>query len=193
MARQTSGGNPASEKPRIRLVLTGGEDQHDRWKEYKDEHFGSMAEMVRTSVEREIQGDHMPNPPNSGEGADSEQVGEVLEVVRSMKGTLESLESRVNSLETADETSGPRFDLQKAVFAVLPEAPEDHPVERWDQVSYDGNLDLDQWAATAEELARSLGASPEEVEEVVADLVENTGQVVQAEDEKSDRTYYWRK
>ena len=175
----------------------------EEWKEYAEEHpeAGNLSHLIRLSVHNEMNAEsgsddaHVPN--------EDERIGELIESVNQMHDTLETMQTRLSTLEHDSEvTEG--FDMQKAVLSFLPTPPESALVpnpdlpENGEAEDHDSkgshvyhDADFDEWAATPEEIAGHLGAEEDDVKEALERLLRVTG-LVQSESSEN-QTYYWKK
>jgi hypothetical protein len=110
-------------KPQINLVVT--EEQKDRWESYLDSQSGfkSMSQLIRQSVEKQVQAD------SDGQGSESservtEGISEVLEAVKRVESKVVDLEGRVATVETEVRDDPKVKHLANEVFGVLPSREE---------------------------------------------------------------------
>lgn len=113
---------------RVNVPLT--ESEKERWDGVtgEGERFSSLAELARTSVHRELEGYHDKSTESGADGAGN---GALADSIEQMAGTLSSLESTVNGLETRFDrfeeqvtAEGPEMDLDNVIFDLLPVNPE---------------------------------------------------------------------
>ena len=164
------------------------ESKAEEWDTYAEENeaVDSISHLIRLSVERQMQGKY--NQPEAPSGnSDAAESGEVLTVLRKIQTGVEDLEERLDAIEEVNEAEA-NFDLQKAIWELLPEEPN---------AVVDNEIPLPEKpentsAITAEELAGKLGAEQTVVRDTLDELVESTGQV-QRSDVNHNGRHYWRK
>ena len=175
-----------ADKKRINLVVNT--DTKARWKgtveesvDYKD-----LSDLIRKSVEHEIAGDHEPtqNPeePTSAPtqpGVDA--LKEVTDALGRIESSLQDLNQRVADVEKEVGTSGEAYDLQNAIFEILPTPPAHGPHDR---------PPVSEWAISLEDLADDLGVSEAETEDAVAHLMDMTKTVKRDTDDHGEPHFY---
>jgi hypothetical protein len=157
------------ETPRYdkRIHALVSERQHEEWKSLTqgdDASYESMSQLVRLSVQREIADE---NPAKGSEGGIS---GELQDTILDMADTLEGMDSRLSSVEKRMsklevESDADSYELQGQILNALPK---------------DNERDMDnveEWAATALDVAAQLEAEPEVVRDELELLWEETGGV----------------
>jgi len=179
------------------------DDTAEEWDEYVDEtpEVDSVSHLIRLSVLKEMNDESDVETLRIDDGS-RELSGEVLTSLRKIETAIGDIEERLTALEDV-ETAEANYDIQKASYNFLPTPPESayvpEPEGKGSYVWEDA--DFDEWAVTAEETARKLGAEEEEVKDALDQLQETTGQVqsVTQGSERFDigdsdsKTYYWKK
>jgi hypothetical protein len=153
---------PQSNKPRVSLVVA--EDLKERMEEHyppEGNEYDSLADLVRTSVRRELDGHHEPATvaEQAPSRATAEATEEVVERLTRMEELLEDTNSRIERVESRADTEGPEYDLEKVLFDLLPTARDGE----------DGT--------TPAELAEKYGMDAEDVRDALNRLSNRTGQV----------------
>jgi Arc/MetJ-type ribon-helix-helix transcriptional regulator len=174
------GESPQSDKPRLSLVVEEELKEQIDSKTGKNEEYRTMAELVRTSVQRELDGHHRrESQPTEG----SMDLSPVLERFDRLETTLEEIDQRLMALESGSRASGPEFDIQRAIFEILPQelTPPRLPVE---------DIRSENFPST-EKVAKKVGASFEDVESALRKLEDNAT-VVSKRDTEAGTTYWWR-
>lgn|GEM_PF-2003082 len=168
------------------------EDKAEKWENYVAENpeADSISHLIRMSVQKEINGEYDFDQRREAVEEGGANSGEVLTRLQQIQTALDNLDQRVSGIESL-ETAEASYDLKKAVWELLPEEPEEVVDDEIPAVWAEEGLDkLD--VVTPQEIARRLGADVDDVEEVLDDLAENTGQV-QRSDKNHDGNHYWRK
>jgi hypothetical protein len=111
---------PQSDKSRVSLVVEQG--QKERWKNaVENEHYKSLAELIRTSVRRELDGHHSFEESGGGSSAaTADAIDELAGSISEIKTAVTDIQDRVARLEANAETQGLEYELQKLVFEMLP-------------------------------------------------------------------------
>jgi Arc/MetJ-type ribon-helix-helix transcriptional regulator len=180
-----------SSKPRVNLVVN--EERKQRWdRAVENGTFDSLADLIRTSVKRELDGHHS----NEEQGRQTaQQAGvseEVLGTLSDIQDTLESLDNRVTQVERESRSSGPDYEFEKVVFELLPVSP-DTP-ERGDddwELGYE-YTEVAEFAVTPTDLATRIGAEKEAVREALDSLYERTSTMGRVGGGPDNETYYWK-
>lgn len=165
-----------------RLNVTVEEPMYNRWKEAVEEEqiAASLAELVRTSVNRHIKGtlEYTDQQPESA------APDKVIGYLQRMDGTLSDVEERLERVESEVRTSSEAdgADLQKVAFELLPvEAlPDDAKCEAVEASD----------AVTAEHIAKRIDASEGEVLEALVALKPRDPEVCSAD--CGGTIYWWR-
>jgi Arc/MetJ-type ribon-helix-helix transcriptional regulator len=185
-----------SSKSRVNLVVN--EERKKRWdRAVEDGTFDSLADLIRTSVKRELDGHHS----NQEQATTGQQAGtseEVLGTLSDIQSTLESLDNRVTQVERESRSSGPDYEFEKVVYELLPVSPDqpDEPLE------FEYN-EVEEFAVTSTDLATRIGAEKEAVREALDSLYEKTKTVRRiggaltekpeyGEGPADGPTYYWK-
>ena len=144
-------------------------DTFDKWKEAADNEYGGMTSLIRTSVRRELAGDH---GSGGGEGASSETVTDLAKTVDSLNKSVSSIERKMAGLQESIEGEGPNYSFEAAVRETVPS---------------------DATGLTASQIAARLDANPSEVREVL-DILEEDEEVMRTPegDDRSGEELAWR-
>ena len=163
------------------------------WEKYIEEtpEVDSLSHLIRLSVERERQGKYTQAQQVAPDSPDDVLSGEVLTTLRGIQTGIEDLEERLTAIEETQSAEA-SYDLRKAIYEILPPDTELlSTIGIVDEIPKPENPD-DLGVMTAREVAQKLGADTREVEEILDDLVESTGQI-QRSDANFDGRYYWKR
>ncbi|MFC6721772.1 hypothetical protein [Halobacteriaceae bacterium SHR40] len=169
-----------------RLNITVPESTYEDWfRAVEDEAVAqSVSELIRTSVNRELEGHHNPTR-STQQGAHAVQSEDVQRALNSIQSSLEDVEERMRRIEEQSRVSSESetVNLQKVVLRLLPEVavpPKENLVrERAEDL------------LTAGAVANQIDGNPEEVLNALIAVSENHPQV--ATHTTSDGTaYFWR-
>lgn len=158
------------------------------WENYVDENpnIASISHLIRLSVHKEIEdgtveisGSHPP--PDTG------NTGEILTVLRRMETSMTDLEQRLSSLESLQEAEA-SYNLQKAIYAILPEPDNPFPPEKLFKIH--GEEPPGSIALSAEDIAGKLGANISDVLETVREMEQESGLIATATDDQQ-QVYAW--
>jgi hypothetical protein len=166
-------------------VLTGGEQQEQRWREAVDDRYGTLAELVRTSVENELGGYH-DAPETEVTPGDSKQMGDVLTAVRQVQSTLEEMDGRLRHLERQADTSGPMYNLERVVLELLPVQELEHIPDPFLPEKYGINC------VTAKNLAQRIGADESDIRDALEHLHATITSLVDKETGPDGTDYFWK-
>lgn len=169
------------------------EETKSRWDEaLESPQYDSLTHLITLSVEKELNSDESSQTSTSDAGATAEAIREeVAPTLEKIHRGVDSLDGRIDRLETEVQSQGPEYDMEKAVIDVLPTPPEG--VEKHDQV--------EKWAMTSEEVhdaldSRGIIIDKPDVRNTLTGLVDTNGFVKQREgrdDVPSERdTVFWR-
>ena len=164
------------------INVTCSNDRKERWENAVDSNpeYDSVADLVRTSVEKELAG----GSSRSSTGEESPAVGgpdsESQEKLRQIKGGIDDLHERMGVIERAQQaTAG--FDLQKVVFELLPVLDDDLLRAR----------EAAEKGVTADTLAEKTGAERDDITKTLSRLRDSTSLVKEVSGE--DDIYWYRK
>ncbi|AGN01145.1 hypothetical protein L593_05980 [Salinarchaeum sp. Harcht-Bsk1] len=160
----------------------------EKWDEYVQENpeVDSISHLIRLAVQREIDNDRPSAQPVADPTEDTSS-GEILTAVQGIQTAVSDLEERMSALEEVEKAEA-SYDLQKAIYAVLPEDP-DCVID--DEIPGPENVE-EADPITAREIAQLLGADYPEVEGTIDGMVEATAEV-QRSDVNHDGRYYWKR
>ena len=145
-------------------------DTQKEWKEAAESEYGGMTSLIRTSVRRELEGDH--GGSGGGGSASAETVTDLAETVDSLNKSVSSIERKMAGLQESVEGEGPNYSFEAAVRETVPS---------------------DATGLTASQIAARLDANPSEVREVL-DTLEEDEEVMRTPegDERSGEELAWR-
>ncbi|WP_394739605.1 hypothetical protein [Natronococcus roseus] len=177
-----------SEKTK-RVNLAVSEEKKQRWEEYQqnDPELQSMADLVRTAVEREIARDSQETPVESG--ASDRKVAEVLDEVTRLSDQMRSFEGRLKNIEDQTTTNPEIERLKGEVYDLLPD--EKPGTEGWEDEVYTINKASgegttegmpDGWEGTPDAFADALSEPIHLVEEAAEKLHSESRSVLKTED-----------
>lgn len=155
--------SPKSEKSeRVNVVVTP--ETKAEWEQYYPPHgneYDGLADLVRTSVRREL-GGHHEKPVTQGIGEDA--LTDVTQSLNGLDTKLSTVAGRMERLENkVNATASPELNLDKVVFDLLPVNPD----------GGDG--------VTAHRLAGKYGMDEEKVTHSLQRLEARFGEVVRNE------------
>lgn len=176
---------------RKQVTVWVDEPKKEEWEEAADSpEYASMSDLIRTAVRKEIgEGVDLGLPESPGASD-----GEVLAEIRKIATTLSDMETRLRAVEMESAAGAGGFDVQRAVYSVLPTQPTDAttPADRWDESADGEPADPVEWAETPDEIAGKLGADVRDVENALDALSSNDDNVISMHPENQERAYYWR-
>jgi len=160
------------------------QSQYDGWKGYlEDSQYGSMSNLIRTAVEREIQRDTDVGQSEASETADSgvesEHVAELVDTVATMQNEMQQLQASVTEATDAMYTGGTSVseDVTTAVYEALPEGPAEARSTHW--IAEECDRDVTTVRVALEQLKRTTEVvSKVEYDEIVED---DDGRIVSGE------------
>lgn len=145
-------------------------DTFDRWQGAADSEYGGMTSLIRTSVRRELAGDH--DDSGGGGSASAETVTDLAETVDSLNKSVSSIERKMTGLQESIEGAGPNYSFKAAVRETVPS---------------------DAAGLTAGQIAARLDANSAEVREVLDSLEEDEEVMRTPEgDDRSGEELAWR-
>jgi len=161
------------------------QSQYDDWEDYLEgSDYGSMSNLIRTAVEREIQRDSPVGASDATEagGADvtGEHVAELVDTVNAMQSRMERLEDSVDDATDAMYTGGTSVseDVTTAVYEALPEGPAEARSTHW--IAEECDRDATTVRVALEQLKRTTGVvSKVALEDIVED---DEGRIVAGEE-----------
>jgi hypothetical protein len=167
---------------RTQINFVVSSEQKSRWEEYVEENpnADNLSHLIRMSVESEINSESTETPTEEGISADS---SEVLTALQRIENRIRDLDERLGVVERTTE-SEEDYDLQKAVYAVLPTA--DYEEKR-------GVSDMKhprEFGVTVDAVASELGADEQNVEEALENIYNFTSQVRKAG--SGEGIFYWK-
>lgn len=114
-----------SDKPRVNLVVEPETKQ--RWEQegIDSGKFSSLAELVRVSVDRELDGHHSSGSVTSPENVEARLSDDARAQLSRMEHVLEDVSDAVNRLEQKESRDSPEYDFKKVLYHLLPEEPDD--------------------------------------------------------------------
>lgn len=146
-----------SDKPRVTLVVE--KETKQRWVEdgvESGEH-SSLADLVRVSVNRELDGYHSQDRGSTVESRDAQLSDDARAQLSRMENALEDVSETVDRLEQKESRNSPDYDFKKVLYHLLPEEPAD--------------------GITPSRLASQIDADTDAVEGHLYNLYEQTGGV----------------
>lgn len=151
------------------------------WKEAaEDDEYGSLSQLIRRSVGRELAGEYEVARRQEGDSTESTASSEVEDTLNRIETTLGSMDSRLSAVER--ETSGSATkDIQNVVFESLPIVDDEH-VRAKDAPSY---------GISTEALAQKVGEDEDDVISTLSNLQDMTKKVKEVSGE--DNQYWWRR
>jgi len=169
------------------------EETKSRWDDaLESPQYDSLTHLITLSVEKELNSDESSQTSTSETGATAEAVrDEVVPALEQIRRGVDSLDGRIDRLETEVQSQGPEYDKEKAVIDVLPTPPEG--VEKHDQV--------EKWAMTAEKVhdaldSRGIIIDKPDVRNTLTGLAGTTGFVKEREGRNDDPSapdsVFWR-
>ncbi|WP_147441147.1 hypothetical protein [Halorubrum sp. Atlit-26R] len=179
----------------------------ERWQEYADESLevNSMSDLVRLSVEKEIQGD----TGESGSESNSEHLESISRTLNDIQNNIGQLENRLSRIETSTQEDPEINKLANDIFQYLPdkepgtdawqierndkndelEAIEEGHIDRGD--SEEARKRLYGWEGTTESFADIFEVTELDARKALEKLVSDmSGRVRVTEHEGKER--YWR-
>lgn len=175
------------------VTLRVSPDQKEKWEEYVKEHpeAGNLSHLIRLSVHKEM--GSQPDSDDAQVPRKDERIGELIESVNQIQDTLNSMQTRMSTLEH-DADILQDFDVRKAVLAVLPTPPKSAyvPDEEGKGSHVYADADFEEWAVTPDGIAQQLGADETDVSDALDRLQELTNIVGRGTD-GSGGVYYWRR
>ncbi|MFC6757408.1 MULTISPECIES: hypothetical protein [Haloarcula] len=173
-----------SDKPRVNLVVSS--ERKSRWDNAVESgKFESLAELIRTSVYRELEGHH-DSSLSEPQQVEADASDKVIRSLNSIQDMLGSMDSRLRQVEQESSTSGPKYDLEKVILNyALPREQVEHIPMPFTPENYGINC------TTVEEVAQKTGADESEVQGALTQL-EETVPLVQRQDGPEGTAYYWR-
>ena len=120
------GSSVPSDKPRVNLVVEP--ETKERWEQEGVESgkFSSLAELVRVSVNRELDGFHeSTGGVRTPENVEARLSDDARAQLSRMESALEDVSDSVNRLEQKESRESPEYDFKKVLYHLLPEAPAD--------------------------------------------------------------------
>lgn len=168
---------PQSDKPRLVLVVPQTlKDRIDTATGDSGE-YSSQAELTRTAIRHELDADDEGTAQVEAQASLGEEAAATLDRIESAIGEAND---RLERLESETRGSGPVYDLQKALYNyVLPMQEEDGKYA--------------EWAITSEEIARTLDADQDDVEDALDRLSDMTGDVKSVFGGPENKEYWFRK
>lgn len=160
------------EKTQINIRVT--ESQKSKWKEYAEEHYGSLTKLIGQAVSKEID-----SGSDDGQGGpSSEAVTDLQETVNSLENTVRDMDTRLSSVHESVQGSGPDISLRAAVRETL-------------MTQRDGD-NFKEYGLTPSQVAARLEGDTEAVRDALETLFEQERNVVL---NKSDdgREFYFRR
>ncbi|WP_114575565.1 hypothetical protein [Saliphagus sp. LR7] len=172
---------------RVNLAISEG--KKERWEEYHQNNpeLQSMADLVRTAVEREIAREENETPVESG--ASDQKVAQILDKMDLLSDRMKSFEGRLKNIEERTTTNPEINRLKGEIYEILPD--EKPGSEGWEDEVYTINKAggtgttkgmPDGWEGTPEALADALDEPIHLVEEAVEKLEEASKSVWMTED-----------
>lgn len=162
------------------------EEEWEKWNKHAQEELeGSVSQLIRFSVTREIDNAHDSQSKDSTPESQSHlrTDSELLEGLQRIEQYLDEVEERLGAVERELKSEGPKYDLQKVLFSLLP-ATTDAPSQSQPP----------QWAKTVDDITTELGAeSTSEIKEALEELRKQTAQVVRVGGGPSNKEYYYKR
>lgn len=136
-------------KPRFTMALDP--EQKERWEDYVEDskQFGSLAQLIRYAVEREIGEGESPGHNPRGE-TDGARISEVLDNTQDILGGIGDLEDRLVKIEQEVSTNPEIAELANDIFELLPSKEEVEEFVR-------GPLRIDSYPEDRQELIAHSG------------------------------------
>lgn len=126
--------------------------------------YESLAELIRTSVFRELEGLHSQNrqAPQRDTGASEE----LMSALNELEENVSDIQTTVTHMDNQQSTEGELYDLSKILlqYAI--------PVPPADRTRY-----YAEYGITADEIASSIGADLETVEDALDNIINMTSRV----------------
>lgn len=154
------------------------ESMAEEWDSYLEDNpeVDSISHLIRLSVQRQLQ-EGFEQSKQVSTGSDDNVSGQTLTMLRRLQTSINDLHEEVDSIRNINESEA-TYDLQRALFSLLPEGPK--------------SMKYNRWALTCEELANKLGAEEQAVQESLNDLEEVTGEVRSVFGGPDDETYWFK-
>jgi hypothetical protein len=169
------------QQKRARINFVVKPDQKQRWKRYTQEEgdeFQSLSQLVRRSVEKEInQSDSVIDTDSNGH---TSKIPEIVEGLQDLTKAVEDLDTRLRSIEQAVRDDPEMRELANRVFELLPSQEE---LDEYESIVDEaGGKPPDsvrnrENSGRIEDLARAVGESDHRVRKALEKLQEDTHQV----------------
>lgn len=171
------------------------DDQKNRWFDATGQgpgnEYSNVSQLVRTAVEKELQGRETANTGGHGTGVAPILDDEVLPALKRIESRLEELDARVRAVERDAETEGPEYDLQRVVLQLLPSYPSNEIVTEGGRIRDEIRVEVLESTVTAETLAKQIGADESDVRDALDTQAEATAHVRRQDVEGDER--YWKR
>lgn len=187
---------------RVRLQVS--DEQRKRWEEYAEQEYeGILSQLVRRSVQREINDSHSPS------GTDhTEELASLAENQERILTALESLQERVENLEADNRSDPVVVENKNKVFELLPD--EEPGTRAWEEQRQTfGTLMQDDvgkrypdqpskeeiirkskaWEGTVEALADAL-EEPEYIIEKTLQSLQETTELIRTTERRGETHFY---
>lgn len=169
-------------------------DTKTEWKESTGQgpeyEYRNVSQLVRRAVSKELR---RRDTADTGGQADVAPVldDEVLPALKRIESRLEELDARVQAVERDVEAESPEYDLQRVVLQLLPSYPANEIPTEGGRVRDDVRAEVMESTATAETVARRIGADEGDVRDALDAQAEATGHVRRQDVE--GQTRYWKR
>lgn len=147
----------------------------ERWIEYQEENsqYGSMTDLIRQSVEKEIAGDEVDGtiPDNMGSN-----MAEIKDKLSGIEGDIDMLSSVISDLQQTVKSDPSDKHLRSEIFASLPKR------------------ELGESPKSPEDIAKELGPVDEQVvREVLDDLYKEVSVVTRGQKHEHPDSWFYSK
>lgn len=182
----------------VRVNLEVEQETKKKWQEHAKEHpesNGNLSGFVRLCVEKEIAGSH------SDGGVDSEEIlkklGELGDSINQVHTRMDSVETRLSSLESETTTEPEIEELKGDVFDLLPDKEPGglewkdrrNELNRQSGTVEGTSKQLNAWKGTIKGLSDAIEEPEYVVEKCIERLQENT-QLVRTVEYGDETRYY---
>jgi hypothetical protein len=150
--------------------------RYNDWKEHvgrePGDEYGTVSQLIRHAVARELHGEHGPRVTDDMDGATIEAdmspiTDDVMPALQGIKQQLSEMDNRLTAVERNEQADTSGIDLERIVLELLPAESE---------------LDGLSEAMSVAELSKATGASPDDIRDTLDSLNDRRRQTVVADE-----------